>query len=123
MKLKLLCDAAGICCPEVYFDCEIEDISTDSRKKMQNAMFVCMRGTQFDSHNYIEDAIKNGAVCILTDRNHFIKQNAKETLFLQCDDPRAALSHFWNAWYGFPCRDLKIIGVTGTLFLPFVLVF
>lgn len=114
MKLKLLCDAAGICCPETYFDCEIEDISTDSRKKMQNAMFVCMRGTQFDSHNYIEDAIKNGAVCILTDRNHFIKQNAKETLFLQCDDPRAALSHFWNAWYGFPCRDLKIIGVTGT---------
>ena len=114
MKLKLLCDAAGICCPEAYFDCEIEDISTDSRKKMQNAMFVCMRGTQFDSHNYIADAIQNGAVCVLTDRNHSKEYNANGILFLQCNDPRAALSHLWHAWYGFPCRDLKIIGVTGT---------
>ena len=70
MKLKYLCDAAGIYCPDVYFDWEIEDISTDSRKEMKNAMFVCLCGTQFDSHNYIGEAIGNGAICILTDRNH-----------------------------------------------------
>jgi len=114
VKLKLLCDAAGICCPEAYFNCEIEDISTDSRKEMKGAMFVCLRGTQFDSHNYIQNAINNGAVCVLTDSNHPIPKNTKEVVFLQCDNTREALAHLWHAWYGFPCRDLKIIGVTGT---------
>ena len=33
-------------------------------------MFVCLRGMQFDSHNYIQDAINNGAVCILTDQKY-----------------------------------------------------
>ncbi len=114
MKLKLLCDAAGIQCQEAYCDLEIEDISTDSRKANKNAMFVCLRGTQFDSHNYIQDAINNGAVCILTDKNYPKLQMQEETVFLQCDDTRSALAHLWHAWYGFPCRDLKIIGVTGT---------
>lgn len=114
MKLKYLCDAAGICCPDAYFDWEIEDILTDSRKEMKGAMFVCLCGTQFDSHNYIGEAIGNGAICILTDRNHHDVKAQEGIAFLQCDDPRAALAHLWHAWYGFPCRDLKIVGVTGT---------
>ena len=114
MKLKLLCNAAGICCDETYFDLEIEDISTDSRKTKKNAMFVCLRGMQFDSHNYIQDAINNGAVCILTDQKYPKPQMREEVVFLQCGDTREALAHLWHAWYGFPCRDLKIIGVTGT---------
>ncbi len=114
MKLKILCNAAGISCPEAYYDWEIEDISTDSRKQMKNAIFVCLRGTQFDSHNYIQDAINNGAICILTDQNYPMPQIEEEALFLQCENTRVALAHLWHAWYRFPCRDLKIIGVTGT---------
>ena len=114
MKLKQLCDAASIKCPKAHIDCEIEDISTDSRKEMKNAMFVCIRGTQFDSHNYIQNAIDNGAVCILADSNYPKPKEIKEIAFLQCDDTRAALAHLWHAWYGFPCQGLKIIGVTGT---------
>lgn len=114
MKLKYLCDAAGICCPDAYLDWEIKDILTDSRKEMKDAMFVCLCGTQFDSHNYIGEAIGNGAICILTDRNHPDIVAKEGIAFLQCDDPRATLAHLWHAWYGFPCRDLKIVGVTGT---------
>lgn len=114
MKLKYLCDAAGIGCPDAYSDWEIEDISTDSRKEIKNAMFVCLCGTQFDSHDYIGEAIGNGAVCILTDRDHSNIEKQEGIAFLQCDNPRAALAHLWHAWYGFPCRDLKIVGVTGT---------
>ena len=114
MKLKDLCNAAGIFCPDAYFDWEIDDICTDSRKKMKNAMFVCLFGTQFDSHDYIDDAIANGAVCILTDSNRPQKRKQEGIAYLECDDPRAALAHLWHAWYGFPCRDLKLIGVTGT---------
>ena len=114
MKLKLLCDAAGIQCPVEYFDREIENISTDSRKAMKNAMFVCLRGTQFDSHDYIQNAIQNGAVCVLTDKNYSASKENAEIIFLQCEDTRSALAHLWHAWYGFPCRELKIVGITGT---------
>lgn len=114
MKLKSLCDAVGIRCPDGYYDREIEDICTDSRKTKKNTMFVCLRGTQFDSHNYIQDAIDNGAVCVLTDREYSQSKGQEGVVFLQCDDTRVALAHLCHAWYGFPCRDLKIIGVTGT---------
>ena len=114
MKLKSLCDAVGIRCPDGYYDREIEDICTDSRKTKKNTMFVCLRGTQFDSHNYIQDAIDNGAVCVLTDRVYSRSKEQEGVVFLQCDDTRVALAHLCHAWYGFPCRDLKIIGVTGT---------
>ena len=114
MKLKLLCDAAGICCQEKYFDWEISNICTDSRERMDGAIFVCIRGTQVDSHKYIQNAIDNGAVCILTDSNHPLPNEQAGIAFLQCDDPRSALAHLWHAWHGFPCRNLKIIGVTGT---------
>ena len=114
MKLKLLCDAIGICCPNAYRDQEIKDICTDSRKEMTGAMFVCFTGTQFDSHNYIRDAIRQGAICILTDRNHPDIEEQEGIACLQCEDPRASLAYLWHAWYGYPCRDLKIIGVTGT---------
>ena len=114
MKLKSLCDAVGIRCPDGYYDREIEDICTDSRKTKKNTMFVCLRGTQFDSHNYIQDAIDNGAVCVLTDREYSQSKEQEGVVLLQCDDTRVALAHLCHAWYGFPCRDLKIIGVTGT---------
>ena len=114
MKLKLLCDAAGIDCSEAHFDCEIEDISTDSRKEMKGAMFVCLRGTQFDSHHYIQNAIANGAICVLTESSYSVPCDNEQVVFLHCEDTRSALAHLWHAWYGFPCRDLKVIGVTGT---------
>ena len=114
MKLKLLCDAAGIDCQAEFFELEIGDICTDSRQRMQRAMFVCVRGTHVDSHNYIEQAIEQGAVCILTDCDYFAKEWQEGIVYLQCEDPRQALAHMWHAWYGFPCNDLKIIGVTGT---------
>lgn len=114
MKLKLLCDAVGIDCPKSNCDFEIEEISTDSRKRMKNALFVCLRGMQFDSHNYIQDAINNGAVCILTDKDYPIPKSEEAVFFLRCNDTREALAYLWHAWYGYPCRDLKIVGVTGT---------
>lgn len=114
MKLKLLCNAAGIACPDEWAEKEIANICTDSREELVGTMFVCIRGTQFDSHTCIDEVTKKGAVCVLTDRAHRIEDPKGEIAYLQCQDPRAALAHMWNAWYGDPCQKLKIIGVTGT---------
>lgn len=113
MKLKLLCDAAGIACPAAYDGEEITGISSDSRRVSAGQMFVCLRGTQTDGHEYVEAAIERGATCVLSDRYAALAPR-EGVIYLQCADTRRALSHLWNAWYDFPAKHLKLIGVTGT---------
>ena len=51
-----------------FDDTGIDDIYTDSRKKMANGLFVPIVGEHSDGHDYIEMAIKNGAVAVLSSR-------------------------------------------------------
>ena len=44
MKLKQLCDAAGIACPEAAENLEISCVTADSRAVQTGSMFVCVRG-------------------------------------------------------------------------------
>ncbi len=113
MNLKLLCDAAGIVCPAEHAAREITGISSDSRHVSAGEMFVCLRGLQADGHDYVRMAIEKGAACVLTDR-YAQTPVCDEVILLQCADTRRALAYLWHAWYGFPARRLKIIGVTGT---------
>ena len=46
-------------------DIEIEQLSIDSRASMKNAIFFCLDGIKFDGHDYIEEAINNGAKVIV----------------------------------------------------------
>ncbi len=113
MKLKLLCDGAGIVCPKQFLETEITGIASDSRRVTKGSIFVCLRGTQADGHDYIQAAIERGAVCILTDR-YAEDVPHKGAILLRAADTRRALSYLWNTWYGFPAKRLKLIGVTGT---------
>ena len=47
----------------------IESISYDSRKTKINSLFIAINGFKNDGHNYIDDAIKAGAVAVLVDLN------------------------------------------------------
>lgn len=113
MRLKKLCDAAGIYCPAEYVSVEVTGIETDSRLVRAGGMFICIRGLHTDGHSYVAEAIERGAACILTDRYAEIPAQSK-TVFLQCADTRAASAYLYDAWNGFPSRRLKLIGVTGT---------
>lgn len=113
MRLKLLCDAAEIYCPKSAEGTEITGIETDSRRVKRGEMFICIRGLHTDGHSFIADAIARGASCILADRYAAIPDSA-DTVFLQCADPRAASAYLYHAWYGFPTKGMKLIGVTGT---------
>ena len=85
MKLNQLFKSA----PEI----EIEQLSTDSRLPMRNAIFFCLDGIKYDGHNFIDEAISNGAkVIIYSDeienkRNAiYIKvKNVNDTLFKVAD--------------------------------------
>ena len=46
-------------------DLEVEQLSVDSRFPMKNAIFFCLNGIKYDGHNYIREAIENGAKVIV----------------------------------------------------------
>jgi len=113
MRLKQLCDAAGICCPENAEELLLTGIETNSECVRGGEMFICIRGLHKDGHSFIADAIERGASCILVDRYAPIPEETN-TVYLQCRDTREACAYLYDAWYGFPTRGMKLIGVTGT---------
>ena len=113
MKLGDLCNGAGIFCPIEYQNLEIGGISSDSRERTENGLFVCLRGGKNDGHAHIGEAIQNGAIAVLTDADAAVDPGAG-IIRLQSRNPRASLAYLFDAWYGYPSRRLAIIGVTGT---------
>ena len=114
MKLGLLCDAAGIACPATEREREIRAIETDSRRVTDGSLFVCIRGFHADGHDFIEDVMRAGAVAAVTERGRGAPDLHPGLLLLESDDTRRATAYLYDAWYGFPSRRLRLIGVTGT---------
>ncbi len=98
---------------EVFFqgdaDREIAGLTTDSRERGRNLLFVCLRGGKVDSHRCVKQAIKNGATAIVTEE----KLDAEVPQII-VKDSREALSFIAAAFYGNPSQKMKLIGITGT---------
>lgn len=91
---------------------EVAGIDSDSRNIRDNFLFVAVRGTNTDGHEYIDKAIKQGAAVIVCEEIP-AKKNEK-ILYIQVKDSAEALAHLASAWYGHPSRELVLTGVTGT---------
>jgi UDP-N-acetylmuramoyl-L-alanyl-D-glutamate--2,6-diaminopimelate ligase len=94
---------------DAWENIEIISLSTDSRKKMECGLFFCMRGENFDSHAYARQAMEQGAVAIITER--VLDLNICQILV---KDSRETIGLIASAFYGYPARSLKIVGITGT---------
>ena len=95
-------------------DFVFNSIEYDSRKIQKGDIFVAMKGFSTDGNNYIDKAIKNGAVCILTDEKEHNFSAYKDISFYYIKDLRKHLGVICANLYGHPEKKLKIIGVTGT---------
>ena len=91
---------------------EISGIHSDSRKIEKAFIFVAVKGSQSDGHEYIENAIESGAsviVCeVLSAKIH------KNISYVKVKDSAEALGKLAAAWNGNPSQKLILIGVTGT---------
>ena len=90
---------------------EIYGISDNSENIKKDYLFVAVTGFAKDGHDYIGEAIKNGAAAILTQRK--VKTGGQSTQVI-VPQSREALARISADFYGNPSADLTIIGITGT---------
>ena len=116
MKIKDIFNNVNIIESVGNLDTEINNISSDSRVIEKNDMFFAIKGYDFDGHEYIEEAVKNGAVAVMLDMSaDFKKINIpKGITVIITDDTRKALARVSCNFFGNPSRYFKLIGVTGT---------
>ena len=105
MTLSLAASALGL--EFTGEDCLLSGVSTDTRKIKASNIFVALRGPNFDGHQFIEKAIANGAVAIVTEYEVNYKIPA-----LVVKDCRRALGQLASAWR--QQFDIPLIAVTGS---------
>ena len=93
-------------------DVAISKIEFDSRKIELDAVFVAIRGTLSDGHDYIEKAIALGARVIICEA--FPSELAAGVTFIQVADTNEALAYLSANFYENPSAKIKLVGVTGT---------
>ncbi|HLC16461.1 MAG TPA: UDP-N-acetylmuramoyl-L-alanyl-D-glutamate--2,6-diaminopimelate ligase [Thermodesulfovibrionia bacterium] len=91
----------------------IRSIAYDSRKIQDNDLFVALKGYKVDGHRFIDNAIHNGAVCVVVELADNLPQNSN-VCFIQVQDAKKALARLASAFYRIPSSSLNIVGVTGT---------
>jgi len=94
----------------------IRGIAFDSRRIQPGFLFVAIRGTQVDGHDFISRAVDAGAVAIVVsaDFTGRAPQDLEQTAVITVPDTATALARLAATWYEDPSRDIKLVGITGT---------
>jgi len=87
----------------------VDNICTYSPEVNQGSLFVAIKGFTTDGHDYIQQAVNNGASAIISDRHI---SNAVSIPNIRVGNTRAALSKIASTFYNNPSKDLNIIGIT-----------
>ena len=90
----------------------VNAIHFDSRKVGLNDVFVAIRGTQSDGHDYIEKAEAQGAIAIVCEQMPAKFVNG--ITYVQTSDTAHALALMASNFYENPSENLKLVGITGT---------
>ncbi|AWI24650.1 UDP-N-acetylmuramoyl-L-alanyl-D-glutamate--2,6-diaminopimelate ligase [Flavobacterium pallidum] len=93
-------------------DVDINAIDFDSRKITENDVFVAIRGTLSNGHDFIEKAINQGAIAVVCDT--FPEIIVTGITYVRVKDTNAALAFMADNYYDNPSRNLKLVGITGT---------
>ena len=95
---------------------EVSDIYYDSRKMTPGGLFVCIVGTQRDSHEFAADVVAKGAgtLVIQHDLPADVVAAMPQVTILKTGNTRYAMAMLAAAYFGHPAGEMTMIGVTGT---------
>ncbi|MBN1517527.1 UDP-N-acetylmuramoyl-L-alanyl-D-glutamate--2,6-diaminopimelate ligase [Candidatus Sumerlaeota bacterium] len=92
-------------------DADITYLAVDSRKAGPGALFIALRGTAVDSHQFIGQVVEAGAAAVVAEADY---DGACAAPLVRVKNTRLALAQLAHAFHGFPARDMRTCGVTGT---------
>lgn len=92
-------------------DVAVSALVSDSRKAAEGTLFIAVKGTQVDAHDFIPQVIEKGCTAIVAERA--IEVPAHVTLVVVPETAKA-LGELAHAFYDYPSRALQLVGVTGT---------
>ena len=87
---------------------QVTSVTCDSRQVRRGSVFVCIEGTLNDGRNFVAQALQRGAILVVAQRSCGIPN---ELIF---PDTRKVYSQLCAAFFGYPARKLKLMGITGT---------
>ena len=93
-------------------DREISELIFDSRKAVEHSLYVAIKGTISDGHDFINSSIEKGAIAIVCE--HIPTEIKTEITFIKVQDAAKTLGHLASNFYGNPSSRLNLIGITGT---------
>ena len=106
MKLSELMEEIELFSP--YHDCEVREIRNNSKLIEPGDLYVAIPRTNVDGHQFVADALKRGACGVVVSRDMGVQRQ------LLVKDTKKAYALLCAAFFGYPSRKLKLIGVTGT---------
>ena len=110
MKLESLIQAIPVKQISGNTNKEISGLDSDSRNIQQDFLFVAVKGTAVDGHQFIDKAIESGATAIVCEE---MPENITPTsTYIQVSDSKEALGLLASEWYANPSRQLTLVGVT-----------
>jgi len=108
---KIICDLEEVEKIEGEVGVEIRGICYDSRKADKDFLFVAIKGFKEDGHKFIPDAYKKGVRAFVIEKEGYF---FPDVTWIKVSSSRKALARISNIFYGFPSRELKVVGITGT---------
>ncbi|HXZ62687.1 MAG TPA: UDP-N-acetylmuramoyl-L-alanyl-D-glutamate--2,6-diaminopimelate ligase, partial [Acidimicrobiales bacterium] len=94
---------------------QVDGIAHDSRRVVPGDLFCCVPGAMSDGHTHAVEAVERGAVGLLCE--HFIPELLDRGVVqtrVASGTMRPVMARLAGTFYGYPARDLLMIGVTGT---------
>ena len=98
------------------FDVDSEEkiytIHSDSRYVKPYSVFFCIEGLSVDGHQYVPDAIFQGAKCIVYSKE--LTEYQKGIVYIKVEDTLDELNRVANIFYEYPSKKMKVVGITGS---------
>lgn len=111
MKIKQLLDGFDYTVLAGDTDTEITTLVYDSRKVEQGSVFVCISGSVRDAHDFIPDVVQKGAAAVIVEKDTDLLEGVT---YIKVENSRLALACMSAAYFDYPAKKLKTIGITGT---------
>ncbi len=110
MRLKRILDRVSIEKSFNYKNYNISAITHNSKDVVSGSIFIAISGSEYDGNDYINDAIKLGAKCIITER----EIDRENVCVIVVKNVRKAMSIMAKNFYNRVCDTMSIVGVIGT---------